>query len=107
MPAAAPILCYAKMSRTGARRRGGGSMPAAAPMVRFLKCSRTGAKCRDSRDLTAAAPKENLEFEGYFTQSAAAVETWPPRRDVQTRFYCAFLSTELEGILGIFVPIGF
>ena len=68
------------------KRRDGGSMPTAAPMVRFLKCSRTGARRRGGRDLTAAAPEENLEFEGYFTQSAAVVEIWPPRRDVQTRF---------------------
>ena len=69
---AAVSLCTPRrpfMVKPNCRRQGLG---AAAPMVRFLKCSRTGAKRRGGRDLTAATPEENLEFEGYFTQSAAA-----------------------------------
>ena len=83
MPAAAPIDGLDDLSQTGAKRRGGGSMPAAALMVDFVGSSRTEAKRRGGGSMPAAAPDGFLGYLWKFSQSAAAVGLWPPRREVQ------------------------
>ena len=45
-----------QLSRTGARRRGGGSMTAAALMADFVDSSRTEAKRRGGGSMPAAVP---------------------------------------------------
>ena len=57
-------------------------MTAAALMVDFVDSSRTEAKRRGGGSMPAAAPDEFLGFLWIFSQSAAAVGLWPPRREV-------------------------
>ena len=58
-------------------------MTAAALMVDFVDSSRTEAKRRGGGSMPAAAPDDFLGYLWKFSQSAAAVGLWPPRREVQ------------------------
>ena len=64
---------FMKTPKTDSERRGGGYLSAAALLLHFLKFRGQGL-------------------------SAAAVGTWPPRRDIQIWSYFVFLRSDLEGI---------
>ena len=51
--------------------------------ARVMPCeiSRTGAKRRGGGNFPAAAPEGKIGFYGFQTQNAAAEMTWPPQRD--------------------------